>query len=329
MQRTQGLPQSPLVTLEGMWTKIDKWLSAENAITPAPGSNKKVRMVLSYSQASPHLVQNKSDGQYLCDSNCQQWMSSQICSHTLAGAEYNGDLSSFLLWYTQCAESPNISTLAMTGLSRGRGRKGGKVKHQRTRNRLPPPDNYTVRPGLQSPLPRFRGIVNSGTLVSITGGAEAINAVSTSVALPESYGSTSLPGSAVTRGPPPLISISSPQSQAANVTPPTVEQGNINPFYHLQEHPCLSRGSLRLPDGAVPAPPIDIVVARVEKRCFRDSTGILRTPSRPYASHYHVKLGCIRAIGPNFVPSTLTIPPDVAQLLSVQHRHHLHLEFGL
>ena len=44
-----------------------------------------------YSQVAPHLIQVKSDGQYLCDSNCQQWVSSQLCSHTLAAAERNGD----------------------------------------------------------------------------------------------------------------------------------------------------------------------------------------------------------------------------------------------
>ena len=75
---------------------------------------------------------------------------SQICSHTHASAEYNGDLSSFLLWYTQFAESPNMyeSTLAMSGLSRGGGRKGGRAKRQRTQKEVPPPHNYTVRPGL-------------------------------------------------------------------------------------------------------------------------------------------------------------------------------------
>ena len=218
-----GISTIPLVTLEGMWGKADKLLSAENAITPAPGDHKKARMVLSYSQLSPHLVQNKSDGQYTCDSNCQQWISSQICSHSLAAAAFNGDLSSFLQWYTECAESPNISTLAMTGLSRGRGRKGGKAKRQRTRKTLPPPDNYTLRPGLQSSLPSG-GVSNTGTLVNISGGAETVYAVSTPVQLPHSSDTAPLPGSAgvaVKRGPPPLINISSTstQSQAAKVIP--------------------------------------------------------------------------------------------------------------
>ena len=112
-----GISTIPLVTLEGMWTKAKELLSHKNAITPAPGNNKKAHMVLSYSQVAPHLIQNKTDGQYICDDSCLQWKSSQICSHTLAAAQHNSDLSAFLQWYTQNADNPNISALAMIGLS--------------------------------------------------------------------------------------------------------------------------------------------------------------------------------------------------------------------
>ena len=105
---------------------------------------------------------------------------SQTCSHTHASAEYNGDLSSFLLWYTQFAESPNMyeSTLAMSGLSRGGGRKGGWAKRQRTPKEVPPPHNYTVRPGLQSSFPTSSGVVNAAKLVNIVGGAKTVHAFS-------------------------------------------------------------------------------------------------------------------------------------------------------
>ena len=87
------------------------------------------------------------------------------------------------------------------------------------------------------------------------------------------------------------------------------------------------RGSLWLPNGLVPAPPFDIVVARMEKRSFCDSDGTLRTPMRPSLAHYHAHLACIRAVEPNFVASTLRVPADVSQLLTPQH--HQYLEFGL
>ena len=49
---------------------------------------------MSFSQAYPHLVSVKCSGQY---DKCIQWVSSQICSHTVAAAAQNGDLIRGLL----------------------------------------------------------------------------------------------------------------------------------------------------------------------------------------------------------------------------------------
>ena len=70
-------------------------------------------------------MKTKKQGWFTNDSACLQWALSQICSHTIAAAESNGELAFFLQLYTKCAESPNISTLAMSGLARGGGKKGG------------------------------------------------------------------------------------------------------------------------------------------------------------------------------------------------------------
>ena len=294
-----GITTIPLVTLEGMWTKAGNLLSTKNSVTPAPGVNKKSRMVLSYSQVAPHLVQGLSGGQYLCDSYCPQWSSSQICSHVLAAAHDNGELGSFLSWYSEHADSPNISTLALSGLSRGRGRKGGQPKRQRKKP-VPPPDNYTVRPGMAGPSSASEGSIERGTSPSV-----------------------------FTRGPPPLISVASTQ-----LTSPIPQQVNVNPFFVKPLAGAIRicqgcRGSLRLADGQVPPPPFNMVIARLEMRPFRDSTGTLRTPSRPCAAHYHLRLACIRAADPNFISSTLTIPNDVALDLSSIHHEYLHVEFSL
>ena len=111
----------PLVTLSAMWDKASELLSKENGITAAPGSDPKAKMVISYSQDTPHHVRSRLDGQYVCDSRCPQWMSSQIYSHTLAVAERNCELMTFLQWYIKSGKTPNISTLALSGLPRGRG----------------------------------------------------------------------------------------------------------------------------------------------------------------------------------------------------------------
>ena len=94
-----GITTILLVTLNAIAIEL---LSISNAITSALGSQRKACMVLSHSQVAPH-----SDGQYSCDNNCQQWVSSQLCSHTL---ERNGDLLSFLQWNTHHVESPNTNT---------------------------------------------------------------------------------------------------------------------------------------------------------------------------------------------------------------------------
>ena len=343
-----GITTIPHVTLDALWVKAEQILQSLNAITPAPGENKKARMVLSYSQATPHHVQTKSDGQYVCDSACLQWASSQICSHTIAAAESNGELASFLQWYTKCAESPNISTLAMSGLPRGRGKKGGKPKRQRAKQTRLPPDNYALRPGLLPTgggIMNAGGIVNTGAIVNLTTAPQpvSVSVVTTQSTMPASLGPQCAYAIPVTCA---AVNISTPQPtiSRSDVHPPPVSSGppplihtpqaNVNPFYLKplsgNIRVCQGcRGSLRLPNGSVPAPPFDIVVARMEKRSFRDSDGTLRTPMRPSAAHYHARLTCIRAVEPNFVASTLRVPADVSQFLTPQHHQHLNLEFGL
>ena len=98
-----GIESISIVTLDGMWTKAEDLINKPNSITAAPGSNSKDRMVLSYSQVKPHYVQYKDSGQYMCDSECPQWCSSQICSHVLAVAQLNCDFEKFLLWFVQHA----------------------------------------------------------------------------------------------------------------------------------------------------------------------------------------------------------------------------------
>ena len=145
-----GIVSIPLVTLTAMWNKASELLSTENVITPAPGNDTKVRMVLSRSQVVPHHIHDCFDGQHLCDNNCPQWMSNQICSHTIAVAEQNSELLKFLEWYVKLGQGPNLSFLGLSGLPKGRGQKGGRPKRQRARSTTPAPDNYSLRPGLVS-----------------------------------------------------------------------------------------------------------------------------------------------------------------------------------
>ena len=57
------------------------------------------------------------------------------------------------------------------------------------------------------------------------------------------------------------------------------------------------------------------------------TNGILKTPTRPSAAHYHLKLACVRAVEPNFIPAaeSFQIPSDIITLLTFQHRQHIQL----
>ena len=81
-----GIPELSLTTLQQMWEKAEELLSTHNAITPAPGSDSRAKMVMSYSSSMPHLVQKSSNGQYRCDEKYIGWISSKICSHSIAVA---------------------------------------------------------------------------------------------------------------------------------------------------------------------------------------------------------------------------------------------------
>ena len=87
-----------------------------------------------------------SPGHYVCDTSYLQWSSSQICSHTLAAAEVNGELSLFIQWYTVTGQEPNITRLAQAGLPAGRGRKGGVPKRKHSRTPSVPPNIVFARP---------------------------------------------------------------------------------------------------------------------------------------------------------------------------------------
>ena len=123
-----------------------------------------------------------------------------------------------------------------------------------------------------------------------------------------------------------------------NMTPsvsiPTVVIPNTNPFYvkaiEGNIRVCQGcRGSLKCLDGSVPAPPFDMCSARAKRRSFRDANGILRTPSKEQACHYHLNLTCIRAVAADFIPSSLCVPPDILPRLTAVHKEYLWLIFHL
>ena len=117
--------------LEGKWKKACELLTSENSIVPAPGHPKEARMVASQTGLRPHLVTKGKDTMYHCDSECANYRSLKICSHTVAVAESNGELAAFVALFTKKAKPPNITKLALHGMPSGRGRKGQQPPRKR------------------------------------------------------------------------------------------------------------------------------------------------------------------------------------------------------
>jgi len=109
---------------------------------------------------------------------------------------------------------------------------------------------------------------------------------------------------------------------------------NTNPFYVRfiagNIRVCQGcRSSLKCANGTIPAPPFYLCCARAEKRSFKDYNGITRTPSKEQPSYYHINLRCIQSSAPEFVPSSLCIPPDVLSKLTLVHKECLRLVFNI
>ncbi len=131
-----GITTLPQAILDSIWTKALEYVLSSSDVVAAPGGDPKAKMVSSRSSTSPHYVQALSSGQYVCDSSCLQRKSPQICAHTVAVSEKNGDLQYFLDSYVATKQKPNYTSLAIHGLPAGRGRKGGVPKRQRSKAQL-------------------------------------------------------------------------------------------------------------------------------------------------------------------------------------------------
>ena len=151
----------PRSVLEGIWEKAFELATDPNAIAPAPGYDKG-HTVKSSSGKRPHFVMAKNKGQYCCDSDCGNHKSLGICSHSVAVAETDGELKGFIDWFVKAKKRPNITSLVLTGMPIGRGRKGGV-----------PPRKKKKSVAATSRTPASSFLINSSTSSSISTGITA------------------------------------------------------------------------------------------------------------------------------------------------------------
>ena len=95
--------------LKAVWKKAEELINDKDAIVKAPGGTD--FLVKSYSNPRPHLVKVKKGGQYCCDSDCPNWKSLGLCSHSVATAEKDGNLQCFVEWYKKAKKKPNLTNL--------------------------------------------------------------------------------------------------------------------------------------------------------------------------------------------------------------------------
>lgn len=197
----------------------------------------------------------------------------------------------------------------MAGLPSGRGCKGGKPKRVRNRMERKTPEQSIPRPVFQE--------TTSSSEIAVQGAAQPAM-IQSAVVGQVNVGSVS---STVSHS---ALSLGQVPTQLPNTNPFYVKFicGNIRMCQGC-------RSSVRSRDGSVPAPPFDLVIARAERRTFRDKSGVLITPYREQASHYHIRLDCVRNVEPSFVPLSLKVPQDVLPLLTGVHTEYMKLVFGL
>ena len=121
----------PLECLKGIWQKAEELLNSQHGMSPTPGQPEEARMVLSCSDKRPHLVLPCKGGRFKCDSDCLNFKSLGICSHSVAIAECNNLLTEFLAHFQKAKEKPNFTSVSLHGVPAGSCKKGGVVPRRR------------------------------------------------------------------------------------------------------------------------------------------------------------------------------------------------------
>lgn len=298
-------------------------------------SNTKCYVVASKSSDHPHIVQHNKSGQFTCDSSCPMWQSSKICAHCIAAAEFAHCLGEFILWYNKSKSKPNFHQLSKVDMPKGTGRKGEKSPRKKKRGST---TCYILSPSLHSSVSTAH---SSGNSQYSTGNSEC-NQWDTSPSCDLSMPRLPLPPNPWMNMPihqnqsgyPNFASPQMANNFSFNSPSPFAWQmwnasfGMSQPPSGMQQqtftheknlffvhflvgniHVCQGcRGSLKLPDGSIPSPSNDIVVACLERRPYFDkSSGMWCQPQKETNSHYNMKLSCVVKVELLFMPSTLQV----------------------
>ena len=309
-----------------IWSKASKLVSDDTAIAPAPGQDSEARMVLSYSGKAPHLVTPKKGGDYSCDSSCPNWKAMGICAHCVAVAEINKKLSQFLSSKKRKKQA-NITNLLTTGTPKGRGRKGGRAPRSRNSKQFQPATRVEMSmpaaaTSSASLMPTPPHAAQPATRVEMSMPAAATSSASLMPTPPHAAQVSPYPALSS----PPYMLYGSGYQMYHNAQP---YYCSTNPFIL-----CFIAGNISTCFGCKnkysksAKPPQDLCVRHQEWRQYTCMAS--GTPQSKFSNaYYHCKPECIWLNWPNFTPTNLEVPQEVAENLSQEHEEYLSAVFGL
>lgn len=99
----------PLAVVQGIWEKAADLLSKPGLVMNAPtasSSNRQCFVIASKSSQHPRIVQQGQSTQFSCEPSCPMWQSSKICFHSIAAAQFSGQLKNHFHSVVQKVEKP-------------------------------------------------------------------------------------------------------------------------------------------------------------------------------------------------------------------------------
>jgi len=333
-----NLATLPSDTVCGIWRKAQELLKTSGAVVNGPcfsASANSTVIVASKSSTKPRIVTCKPQGVISCESSCPNWAALQICSHSVAAAQFISELGVFVEKYRKKKCAPNLNKLAKVGMPRGAGKKGDLPPKKK---RCPQPVMKNVAPpSAPTPLTESVDKTNSqacqdnSQMVAVTGHDFSGHTHYTgSSCLPQGFHSTI--GLQGFQSPHPTTQFSATypyQGQPMHFPPPPQVHPFVLKFVTGNIRICQScRSSLREVDGTVYSAPYDLCVSRLERRPFwHEASQSWCTPSRESNAHYCARMSCIRSCSPMFIPSMLSVPSDLVVKLNDTHKAYLLHEF--
>ena len=343
----------PMECLKEVWQKAEELLQSPVAMSPAPGQPQGARMVLSRSGKRPHLVLPCKGGHFKCDSECINFKSLGICSHSIAVAECNNMLTEFLAHFQKAKKKPNFTALSLHGVPAGSGKKGSVAPRKRRKIETSA-TSRTDRLKAMDTCPSSSGICGV-TAANASRTAQACGSSTVNISLDSQAGPSHAIGSPYRTPVPPWPSYydwgyppyfppppppyadsfnqrcesfeatpEPPPTTAASFGPPPPPPPMANdasPFalYFISGNisKCAGCGNKYVKPAV---PPYDLCIQHREWRSFSVG-GVQQSKFAP--AYYHVNTLCIQRKWPSFCPDQVSISVEVSSRLTAAHRDYL------